>query len=228
MRCAVAAGVTSSAKTSSAPVIWLVSATERPSTSRKPRPTSRTGTPPARAMSGSTEAKSNGRAASATTRSATAATTRRTSTCELVMPANVWRRSTMNHPITPAITATIVPAASACCMNGNVKSVRTSVTGLHESPVKTELVSMVPVQVGCADHHEASVGRSEDFDRDAVQRAERLRRDDLLRRTFDRRAAGEVDDAVEVADDRVHVMRDEQDCNVLLGADVTHERGDAD
>src|SRR2546430_7752020 len=145
-----------------------------------------------------------------------------------VCPANVWRRSTMTHPITPAITATIVPAASACCMNGNAKSARTSVTGLHESPVKTELVSMVPVQVGCTDHYEPSVGRAEDFDRDAVQRAERLSRDDLLRRPFDRRAAGEVDDAVEVADDRVHVVRDEHDCNALLGADSAYERRDAD
>src|SRR5438874_2627122 len=145
-----------------------------------------------------------------------------------VCPANVWRRSTMNHPITPAITATIVPAASACCMNGNAKSARTSVTGLHESPVKTALMRMVPVQVGRPDHHEPSVGRAEHFDRHPVERAERLRGDDLLRRPFHRRAAGEVDDAVEVADDRVHVVRDEQDCNVLLGGDATHERGDAD
>src|SRR5437764_10896312 len=99
----------------------------------------------------------------------------------------------MNQPITPAITATIVPAASACCMNGNAKSERTSVTGLHDSPVNTESVSMVPVQVGRADHHEPSVGRAQDFDRHAVQRAERLRGDDLLRRTFHCRAAGEVD-----------------------------------
>ena len=41
--CAVAAGVTSSAKTSSAPVIWLVAATASPSTSRKPKPSRRDG-----------------------------------------------------------------------------------------------------------------------------------------------------------------------------------------
>ena len=46
--------------------------------------------------------------------------------------------------------------------------------------------------------------------------AERLARDHLLRRALDGGAAGEVDDAVEVADDRVDVVRDEQDGDVLL------------
>src|SRR5579864_8834956 len=98
-----------------------------------------------------------------------------------VWPANVWRRSTMNQPITPAMTATIVPAASACCMNGNVKSARTSATGFHESPVKMELVGMVPMEIGGADHHEPTVGRAENVDRHAVQRAQRLGGDDVLR-----------------------------------------------
>src|SRR5579864_2263210 len=101
-----------------------------------------------------------------------------------VWPANVWRRSTMNQPITPAMTATIVPAASACCMNGNVKSARTSVTGFHESPVKIELVSMVAVQVGRSDHDEPAIGCAEHVDRHAVQRAQRLGGDDVLRRPF--------------------------------------------
>ena len=41
---------------------------------------------------------------------------------ESVWPANVCRRSTMNHPVIPAMTATIVPASSALTMNGNKKS----------------------------------------------------------------------------------------------------------
>ena len=37
---------------------------------------------------------------------------------ESVWPAKAWRRRTMNQPIAPAITATIVPASSAWTMNG--------------------------------------------------------------------------------------------------------------
>src|SRR5579872_1211960 len=145
-----------------------------------------------------------------------------------VCPANVCRRSTMNQPTTPAMTATIVPAASACCMNGYVKSSLTSCTGFHERPVKTELVGMVAVQVRRADDDEPAVGCAQDLDRHAVQRGERLRRDHVLGPAFHRGAAGDVDDAVEVGDDRVDVVRDEQDRDVLLLADAAHERGDAD
>src|SRR5436305_12317203 len=107
----------------------------------------------------------------------------------------------MNHPMTPAITATAVPASRAWTMNGNVKSERTSATGFHESPVKTDSMSMVPVQVGSADHYEPAIRCAKNLDCHAVQRAERLRRDDFFRRPFNGRAAGEIDDTVEVADD---------------------------
>ena len=60
---AVAGGATSSANTSSAPVIWAVSATAIPSSSRKPMPSARVGTPRARATPSSTEANSSGRPA---------------------------------------------------------------------------------------------------------------------------------------------------------------------
>ena len=39
-------------------------------------------------------------------------------TNDSVCPAKVCRRSTMNHPIAPETTATIVPARSALTMNG--------------------------------------------------------------------------------------------------------------
>src|SRR5436305_385537 len=135
-----------------------------------------------------------------------------------VCPANVWRRSTMNQPMTPAITATAVPASSALTMNGNVRSERTSSTGFHESPVKTDSMSMVPVQVGSADHHEPAIRCAENLDRHAVQRTERLRRDDFFRRAFHCRPTGEIHDTVEVADDRVHVVRDEHHGDVLFDA----------
>ena len=61
MACAVAGGTTSIAKTRSTPVIWLASATARPSTTRNTIERKRTGTPRAAATSGSMDANSNGR-----------------------------------------------------------------------------------------------------------------------------------------------------------------------
>ena len=67
-RCAVAAGMTSRANTSRAPVIWVVAAAARPSSTRKAPPSSRTGTPWTAATAGSIEANSRGRPTSASTR----------------------------------------------------------------------------------------------------------------------------------------------------------------
>ena len=89
-------------------------------------------------------------------------------------------------------------------------------------------MSMVAVQVRRADDDEPSVGRAQHLDRNAVQRGERLGRDHVFGLSFDRGPAGEVHDAVEVADDRVDVVRDEQHGDVLLLADTADERGDAD
>ena len=83
------------------------------------------------------------------------------------------------------------------------------------------------MQVGRADHDEPAIGRAENVDRHAVQRTQRLGGDDVLRRTLDRGSARDVDDAVEVAEDRIDVVRDEQDGDVLLAADAAHERRDA-
>src|SRR2546430_13440580 len=80
--------------------------------------------------------------------------------------------------------------------------------------------------LGLTDDDEPAVGGMEDLDRCAVEAAERLARDLLFGSALDRAAAGEVDDAVEVADDRVDVVRDEQHGDLLLFADAAHERGD--
>ncbi len=99
--CAVAAGVTSSANTRSAPVIWLVSATDSPSTSRNAVPSNPTGTPAARATSASTDAKNNGRAAATTKTTAADATTSNTTTWPVVMPRKVPKRSESRPLSTP-------------------------------------------------------------------------------------------------------------------------------
>ena len=61
--------MTSSANTSSAPVICAVSATAAPSSTRNATDSARTGTPRAAATSGSTEANSSGRPITASTAS---------------------------------------------------------------------------------------------------------------------------------------------------------------
>src|SRR5947207_1478391 len=121
----------------------------------------------------------------------------------------------MNQPVTPAITATIVPASSALTMNGWAKSSWRSVSGFQESCWKTAASTMAVAvherRLRLADDHESAVRGAQHLDRRPVEMAERLARDHLLRGALDRAAAGKVDDAVEVAEDRVDVVRDEQD-----------------
>src|SRR3954471_1174106 len=77
-----------------------------------------------------------------------------------------------------------------------------------------------------ADGDEAPVGSVQHFDRGAIETAERLGRDHFLRPALHRTAAGEVDDAVEGAEDRVDVVGDEQHRDALFPADPPNERCD--
>src|SRR5438045_2520421 len=114
----------------------------------------------------------------------------------------------MNQPVTPAMTATIVPASSALTMKGSAKSWRTSSTRFQDSPWKTAASTMVvPVAVherrfGLSDDDQSAVRGVQHFDRRAVETAERLTRDHLVRPALDCAAAGEVDDAVGAAGQR--------------------------
>src|SRR5205085_1148135 len=116
---------------------------------------------------------------------------------ESVCPAKVCRRRTMNQPVTPAMTATIVPASSALTMKGYAKSWCMSVSGFQESPWNTAASGMtVAVHEGSfwlPDDDEPAVGGMQDLDRRPVETAEGLARDHVFRRTFDRAAAGELD-----------------------------------
>src|SRR5260370_5358872 len=124
----------------------------------------------------------------------------------------------MNQPATPAITATIVPAASALTMNGNVNSAWTSWIGFQDSPWKSAaLIMRVRVTVAVderrfrlSDDDEPAVGRAQHLDRRAVETAERLARDHRFRRPFDCRAFGDVDDAGEGAEGRVPGVADQE------------------
>src|SRR5947208_1790156 len=118
----------------------------------------------------------------------------------------------MNQPVTPAITATIVPASSALTMNWKERSCCTSLTGFQDRPWKSAASTMrVTVAVherglGLPDDDEPAVGGAQHLDRSAVETAQRLARDHFFRPALDRGAARDVDDPVEVAQDRVDVL----------------------
>src|SRR5439155_10404599 len=102
----------------------------------------------------------------------------------------------------------------------------------QDSPWKTAASSML-VAVAMdergfrlADDDEPPVRGAQHLDRGAVEAAERLAGDHLVGAAFDRAAAGEVDHAVEVAEDRVDVVRYEQDRDLLLLADPADKRRD--
>ena len=108
---------------------------------------------------------------------------------ESVWPAKVWRRSTMNQPIAPAITATIAPASSACTMKGNSVSCSRSPTGSQERLASSVDMIVAGVVVGGrlrrADDDEAAVGGLEHLDRRAVEAAQGGAGDDLSRGSLD-------------------------------------------
>src|SRR5436190_5789462 len=151
---------------------------------------------------------------------------------ESVWPANVCRRSTTNQPVIPAMTATIVPASSALTMNAYERSSWRSSSGFAERPWKIAASAMLVAvavherRLGLADDHEPAVGGAQHLDRGAVEPAEGRARDHVLGHALDGLAAGDVDDAVEVAENRVDVVGDEQHGDVLLPTDPAHERGD--
>src|SRR5919108_476670 len=152
-------------------------------------------------------------------------------TIESVWPAKVCWRTTMNQPTMAAVTATIVPASRALTMNGNAVNSRRSDAGFQERPAAMRLVGMA---LGVdrrwfrlADDDQTAIGGPKDLDCDAVKTAEGLARDDLSRGALECRTGGEVDDAVEVAEDGVDVVRDQQYGHPFLAADPLDERGDA-
>src|SRR5438045_353258 len=128
------------------------------------------------------------------------------------------------------MTATIVPASSALTMNGYVNSCRKSSSRFHDKPWKTAASSMAVAvmagRLGLADDDEPPVRGVQHLDRHAEEPRQRLARDHISRPAADRAAAGDIDDLVDEAEDRVDVVRDEQDGDVLLLADPAHERGD--
>jgi hypothetical protein len=85
-------------------------------------------------------------------------------------------------------------------------------------------VAVVGRRFGQSDNDELSVGCLQHFHRHAVEAAERGCGDDLARLADDRLPGAEVDDAIEIGEQRVYVVRDEQDRHRPLAADVLKQR----
>src|SRR6266516_2961919 len=93
------------------------------------------------------------------------------------------------------------------------------------------MVRVVPVRVHgrrlrLADHHQPAVRGGQHLDRGAVQAGQRRRVDHLGRGTRHRAALAEVDDPVQVAQDRVDVVGDDHHRDRLAPADLADQRGD--
>src|SRR6266511_3648655 len=110
--------------------------------------------------------------------------------------------------MTPASSATAVPAAKAFRMNGNWRSCSTTLA-----------IAMERDGVRMAHNDEPAVARAEHLDRRRVERAQRLAGDDLLRPAHHGPASGQVQNAVEVGQDRVDVVGHHHDGDPLLAAD---------
>src|ERR1700730_13985715 len=119
----------------------------------------------------------------------------------------------MTQPISPATIATMVPARNAFTMKWNSNICRTSRARSHDKPEPLSVMAMrvdasIQVRVigrgfGLSDHDETSIRGVQHLDRRPVQPAQRRARNALGRSTGNRAAAGDVDDPINVRQDRV-------------------------
>src|SRR5882724_9209759 len=106
----------------------------------------------------------------------------------------------MNQPITADATAMIVPARNALTMNGNDHNCRMSATTFQVGP--SAMMHPADRRVRPTDHDQTLIAGAQHLDRRAVQATERGTGDDLFRRTGHRTTARDVDDPVQVTQDR--------------------------
>src|SRR5438128_2388974 len=128
----------------------------------------------------------------------------------------------------PATTATIVPAAKAFCMKWNWRSCCPSLQMSNDAcgGLPNSAIDMKGCRLRLAHNDKAAVSGAEDLDRRAVEARQGLAGDDVARRTDRGAPVGDIDDRIQVGDERVDVVDDEEDRNPLGAADVLHQRGD--
>ncbi len=119
-----------------------------------------------------------------------------------VCPVKLWRRSTMNQPMAPARTATMVPAPKALHHERVVeqlphvadevpgeRGIEAAAAGDHGWWRWSERLGLS----GLADDDQPPVGRGEDLDRRPVEARQRLAGDDLARWARGGGPVGDVD-----------------------------------
>src|SRR5487761_312525 len=145
---------------------------------------------------------------------------------ERACPANDWPRMTVNTPTQAETMATIPLTASAMC-TGLLEKKPGSNTGEREPTMASVALAEADERVGAAPavglvaarHHEHPAFDVDHLDVTAIECTERLRADHLVRRSRRGPAAGEVDDAVHDRQERVDVVRRQQDGDALIGRD---------
>src|SRR5438477_1681655 len=130
--------------------------------------------------------------------------------------------------------AMMVPAWKAWTMNSKWNSVARSSNGFQLSWGELLLITAW-MAVWCssvmrvadllleADHEHAAAAVFENLDGRGVDAGERLRGDDLVRLAHGEPSLGDVEDVVDVGEQRVHVVRDEEDREVALARDIAYE-----
>src|SRR5712692_1510907 len=138
-------------------------------------------------------------------------------------------RRTTKYPAAPARIATSVPATYAFCMKWNCRSSCRSARKSQDRPaIRARGASELVVADGLvlAHDHEAPVARRQNLDRRAVEPGQDLGLDHVQRPARDEAAARDIDDAVQEREDRVDVVRHQQDAHALVLADPLDQTRD--
>src|SRR2546421_280628 len=122
-------------------------------------------------------------------------------------------------------------------MNGNSRSWRTSSTRFHfrrgarspeiaSRPMSVDVpVTVMSRRLRLTDHDELSVRCGQYLDGRAVEPSQRRTCDDVARTAGRDAACRDVDDPIEVSEDRIDVVRDHHHRDALVMADPRDERG---
>src|SRR5208282_860988 len=145
-------------------------------------------------------------------------------TWESAWPAKVWPRSTRKKPTVPASTAAMPEATNAVRMKSYSNMGAVVIVRLAEGIV----VAMgVALDVDVARHHEIAVPDANDFDRRAIEPRQHRPCDNLVDCADDRRPAAEVENPVDRVDQRIELVRAEQDSDLEVVANAPCDFDDA-
>ena len=138
---------------------------------------------------------------------------------------------TVNTPTMPETTAVIAPTTRATWTGSDEKNPGSNSVD-HEAATtitapgkRVGVAGMVGLMLSAGDHQHPALD-VDHLDVVAVEPAQGVRAHHLVGRARGGAAVGEVDDAIHDRQQRVHVVRGEQDRDVLLGGDPSQELDD--